>query len=289
MTSRAENTISIVIPVRNRWSGIVNCLDSLVCQQLTAIFDVIVVDDGSRVEVPEFITQKKYPFEIKFIRQKHSGVSAARNLAFALAGGTVVLFMDSDCILDSRCINNLHKNLDRYSNDHFFQLNIKTKERSLVSKIENYDLSLTQKQFLNDNGEIRWLNTAGFAIRKNIPLHGNKLFDIKALRAQDTYLLFQLSKLFSLPRYLEDCVVYHCSPQSILRYLFKGFRVGFLSQPVHQKIGNANNIYFSYKEKIIIILFVMRDTVVDVSLVPAMYLLRQLFIKSGKLFKVITR
>lgn len=88
-------TISVVIPVYNRKEQIICALRSVYNQTLLPD-EVIVVDDGSADGTYEAI-QEGFP-QVRLIRQKHRGVSAARNRGIEESGGDFIAFLDSDDI-----------------------------------------------------------------------------------------------------------------------------------------------------------------------------------------------
>ncbi len=84
--------ISVIIPTYNRGWIIEEAIESVLSQIFTD-FELIVVDDGSTDNTPDIL--KSYP-EIKVIRQKNRGVSAARNTGVKASKGKFVAFLDSD-------------------------------------------------------------------------------------------------------------------------------------------------------------------------------------------------
>lgn len=98
LTSDEAKQISVVIPLYNKESEIERALRSVVEQSLRP-HEVIVVDDGSTDSsaaiVERFISEHPNN-NIRLIRQKNSGVSAARNRAISLATTEYVALLDGD-------------------------------------------------------------------------------------------------------------------------------------------------------------------------------------------------
>ena len=98
LTSDEAKQISVVIPLYNKESEIERALRSVVEQSLRP-HEVIVVDDGSTDSsaaiVERFISEHPN-HNIRLIRQKNSGVSAARNRAISLATTEYVALLDGD-------------------------------------------------------------------------------------------------------------------------------------------------------------------------------------------------
>ncbi|MDI1310118.1 MAG: glycosyltransferase [Methylotenera sp.] len=91
-----QNKVSIIIPVYNVENYLEECLLSAINQDYENI-EIIVVDDGSTDSSAKIVERFKsdYP-QIKTIRTKNQGLSAARNEGLELATGDYVLFLDSD-------------------------------------------------------------------------------------------------------------------------------------------------------------------------------------------------
>lgn len=86
-------TVSIIIPTYNRAGMLTEAIDSVLGQDFTD-FELIVVDDGSTDDTPQIL--KAYGSKIRVIRQRHQGVSAARNQGITAATGRFIAFLDSD-------------------------------------------------------------------------------------------------------------------------------------------------------------------------------------------------
>ena len=85
--------VSVIIPTYNRKHTLKRAIQSVYIQSLPP-FEIIVVDDGSNDGTKEWVKQK-YP-DIKYIYQKNSGVSSARNKGIKIARGDWIALLDSD-------------------------------------------------------------------------------------------------------------------------------------------------------------------------------------------------
>lgn len=105
MSSESKILISIIIPVYNQLNyRLKRCLDS-VEKQSYKNYEVIIVDDGSKLELNEKYKalSDAYP-KVKMITQDNRGCGAARNSGILLAKGEYCLFLDSDDILSEDCL-----------------------------------------------------------------------------------------------------------------------------------------------------------------------------------------
>jgi GT2 family glycosyltransferase len=90
--------ISVVIPHLNDAERLEVCLAALAAQRLAPErFEVLVVDNGSRVPPAELVA--RFPFA-RLVAEPTPGPGPARNRGVALARAKVVAFLDSDCIAD---------------------------------------------------------------------------------------------------------------------------------------------------------------------------------------------
>lgn len=89
-------TVSVIIPVRDQPGDLGECLLSLENLDYPGDrFEIIVVDDGSKKEVPSIITSS----DIKVIRHEESqGQAACRNIGAENSHGDILAFLDADCV-----------------------------------------------------------------------------------------------------------------------------------------------------------------------------------------------
>lgn len=96
-----ENNLffSIIVPTYNRPRQIVSCIESLSrLNYPQAWFEVIVVDDGSRIPVQSLIASFYDKMNLTVITQKNAGPSMARNAGAKYAKGDFLAFTDDDCM-----------------------------------------------------------------------------------------------------------------------------------------------------------------------------------------------
>lgn len=99
--------VSIIIPTYNEEKVIGNCLQSLAEQSFEDL-EIIVVDDGSTDNTQKIVQSLKFPAsKFHFLKQKHLGAGAARNLGAKHAKGFVLVFVDADMTFDKDFIKKL--------------------------------------------------------------------------------------------------------------------------------------------------------------------------------------
>lgn len=98
--------LQILVPQYNETEDIIKpLLDSLALQQqvdLKEDLGVIIANDGSDIFLSEDFF-KAYPFEIKYLKCDHNGVSATRNACLDDATADYVMFCDADDMFFNMC------------------------------------------------------------------------------------------------------------------------------------------------------------------------------------------
>lgn len=233
--SVATPQFSVIIPVYDDWTELEGCLESLAGQENAPSFDAIVVDDGSEEAAPEGIRGAGYPFSFMFVRQAHSGIPSARNLGIRNSKGSILLFVDADCRLAANCLHALNAAIVRSPEHAYFQLRLSGDRSTLPGRAEELRLSTFQQLMSQPDGRIRFLNTAGFAIRRSW-VNGDEVFHPGALRGEDTLLLATLIQAGNLPLFVRDAVVEHSISLPLMECLRKDIRTVYLEVPAQEMI-----------------------------------------------------
>ena len=88
--------VSIVIPAYQAEKVLNRCIASILAQTYSN-FECILIDDGSTDETPAICKQfAAQDHRIRFLQQKNSGPSVARNNGIRQAQGKYLLFVDAD-------------------------------------------------------------------------------------------------------------------------------------------------------------------------------------------------
>ena len=96
--SISQPYFSIVIPTYNRPQSLATCLASLEKLDYPRDrFEVIVVDDGSKISLDDAIAPFYESLNLTLITQANAGPATARNTGAKVAKGTVLAFTDDDC------------------------------------------------------------------------------------------------------------------------------------------------------------------------------------------------
>ncbi|MFA5775506.1 MAG: glycosyltransferase family 2 protein [Ilumatobacteraceae bacterium] len=99
--------ISVVIPTRNRESWLKKCLAAMLAQNITAPFEIIVVNDGSTDGTREFLDSLRDERVRVVHHDARRGKSAARNSGIRTAHGEIIAFTDDDMAVDKSWLTEL--------------------------------------------------------------------------------------------------------------------------------------------------------------------------------------
>jgi len=246
---------SIIIAVFNDWAPLNPCLRSLAQQADRSEFEVIVVDDGSNETAPEVIRQWADGLPLTIVRQSHAGVSAARNHGIQISKGPILLFVDADCRLHTDCLVALESAIIASPQHNCFQLHLVGDCSGIVGRAEELRLITLQSHLLQPSGCIRYLNTAGFAIRRARVNIEEGLFDPVAIRAEDTLLLANLMQVGELPFFVADATVQHVISRSMTECLRKEARSAYLESETYDLIASRGvRIRVSHRERLSMLL-----------------------------------
>src|SRR5450631_919796 len=104
---------SVVIPTHNRLPMLIKVLDALGVQKDSPLFEVVVIDDGSKDETAARIASEaaadrwRYPFT--FRSQPNGGPGKARNHGVSLATGRFVVFIGDDTVPEPQFLYEHHR------------------------------------------------------------------------------------------------------------------------------------------------------------------------------------
>ncbi len=107
--------VAIIIPVRDRTELLKKCLSSLMKQKFPLQkCEILICDDGGSSDLSSLLQNyKSANLSVRILRQSHLGPAAARNLGIRSSQASIVIFLDSDVIVDEWLVNNLIEGLRR--------------------------------------------------------------------------------------------------------------------------------------------------------------------------------
>ena len=242
---------SVIIGAYNDWVPLDSCLASLAQQTDSPSFEVIVVDDGSRDAAPSFILRWNSHFPLTILRQTRAGVASARNRGVQISTGSILLFADADCRFQTDCLAVLTSAVAGTPRHGCFQLRLTGDCATLVGRVEELRLLTLQDHLLQPSGCIRYLNTAGFAIRRARVNSEGFVFDPAAVRAEDTLVLAILMLDGELPLFVSSAIVQHAISLTFTECILKGIWSAFHEGKTFDLIASKGvKIRVSHRERL---------------------------------------
>lgn len=133
-------TISIIIAIFNRKDELFELLNSL-SHQTDKDFEVIIVDDGSKIALLPTVELFEEQLDIKFFRKDNSGPGLSRNYGAKRAKNDWLVFADSDVIVETDYIKNIKRNLTENPSDAFGGADKAHKGFNLMQKAISYSMT----------------------------------------------------------------------------------------------------------------------------------------------------
>lgn len=210
--------LQILVPQYQETEEVIKpLLDSIAIQQSVDLKNevgVIIVNDGSDVFLSDdFINS--YPFEIKYFKENHRGVSGTRNACFDHATADYVMFCDADDMFCNVC--GLYIIFNEINNGGFDSLVSVFMEESHVPGTDqvlylNHEMDSTfvhgkvhRRQYLIDQ-HIRW--------NQNLTIHEDSFFNIQCQNLSENVKYCPMP--FYLWKWRDDSVCRH-DPKYILK------------------------------------------------------------------------
>ncbi|WP_311370542.1 glycosyltransferase family 2 protein [Anaerococcus hydrogenalis] len=229
-------SIGVIIPVYNNEKFIEKCIKS-VLEQTYKDINIYVVDDGSKDDSARIIKNlEKNNKNIKYIYQKNSGVSAARNNGLDKSRDDYICFLDSDDFLDK---NYAKKMIQKAKAENSDIVCCATKV-VLGDEVSKLSTSFEEKNFLYHYliGSNRH-QIASFLIESSL-IEKNKLrFEIGRNWSEDTdFLVKALSKankISLVKEYLTNYRIFHKADS------LSSFNMNQIEKSISSSLGLLND------------------------------------------------
>lgn len=134
------NSISIIIAIYNRRDELFELLNSLL-RQTDKDFEIIVVDDGSKIDLSPTIKLFENQLDIYFYQKTNSGPGLTRNYGAKRAKNDWLVFVDSDVIVEENYIENIKKDLTEIPCDAFGGADKAHKGFNIMQKAISYSMT----------------------------------------------------------------------------------------------------------------------------------------------------
>ena len=241
--------ISVVIPTHNRMAVLTRCLEALTLQTtLPDLFDVVLVDDGSKDGTEEVVSkwQKSSNIRINYFYQQARGPASARNLGVREASRSIVLFLGDDILPATNLLEEHIKVHELHPDDSVAVLGFVTwspeiKVTHFMRWLENGGPQFGYRT-IQDPANVPWtfLYTANISFKRDFLLK-NGLFDEDFPYAayEDIELGHRLAQKGMRIVYNPKAIGHHFHPTGLRQALGRMEKVGYSYGLYRSKIGQG--------------------------------------------------
>lgn len=187
MVEKMDNIkVSVIVPVYNGEEYIQTSISSIINQEFSENYEIIVVDDGSDDDsldiVQELLSKSDIPY--KLVHQRNSGVSVARNNGIEVSRGDYLVFVDSDDYVLTNHLSEL------YNGKTDFTLTQMAKEgsKSIVNSISYPEVPISAHDLIKMELQmiIPEFSFCQLIYKADLIKDNNLKFDSEAVYGEDT-------------------------------------------------------------------------------------------------------
>lgn len=229
-TSAKGPTITVVIPAYNCADTISMCLESIFAQTYPRDrFEVILVDDGSTdgtapVAQTCAATQHEY---LSILSQANGGPASARNAGIRMARGSIVAFIDADCIASPDWLTSLARAFDQHPDVAGIGGPLHNAVQS-ETMIARYLVAANFYRHREHRGKVDYLLTANAAFLRSALNQVGGFTERKRAWAEDADLSFRLTQSGHRLLLIPEGFVTHFGVLESLRDFVRGlYNYGF--------------------------------------------------------------
>ena len=139
---------SLIIPIYNRPEEIKELLESLLLSKYKKEYEIVIIEDGSKIDCKEVVAQYADKFSISYYFKENSGPGDSRNYGMKVAKGDYFIILDSDCLIPANYLSEVEKELEANYVDCFGGSDAAHESFSKIQKAINF----TMTSFLTTGG-----------------------------------------------------------------------------------------------------------------------------------------
>jgi glycosyltransferase involved in cell wall biosynthesis len=207
--------ISVVVPLFNDGATIGGVLDGLAAQAGAPDFEIVVVDDGSTDDGPEIARSRA----ARVISQENAGPARARNRGAEKARGSIVLFIDSDCVPPPGWIARMAAPLAPGSGYDAVVGTIRAANDGIVPRLVQYEVE-DRYRGMNaaSGGAVDFLAAPSCGMRRDVFLQIGG-FDTRLRQAEDVEFAYRLTAAGHRIAFVTDAPVAHAHQTGFFEFL----------------------------------------------------------------------
>lgn len=260
-----KRSFSIIIPVYNRPNEIDELLESLIKQDFSHNFEVLIIEDGSTIKSDIIVEKYKLQLNIEYFFKENTGAGASRNFGMQQALGDYFIILDSDVILPPQYLSVVKKTLENNFTDAFGGPDAAHKSFTPLQKAINYSMTAVlttggirgkkqavgkfqPRSFNFGLSQKAFIETSGFSEMKN---------------GEDIDLTFRLWNAGFETQLIEKAFVYHKRRSTIKQFFKQTFGFGTARPKLNKMYPETKKITYWFPS-----LFIIG---IDISIVLAVF------------------
>ena len=245
---------SIIIPVYNRPNEIDELLESLTQQDISANFEVLIIEDGSSIKSDIVVEKHKNKLNIKYFSKENTGAGASRNFGMEKASGNYFIILDSDVIVPKQYLLEVKKALETNYTDAFGGADAAHSSFTSLQKAINYSMTsiLTTGGIRGNKKSLGKFQPRSFnlGISKKAFEKTNGFSRMK--NGEDIDLTFRLLEHGFETQLIEKAFVYHKRRSSIKQFFRQTFGFGTARPILNTKYPDSSKITYWFPSFFII-------------------------------------
>ncbi|MDN3668169.1 glycosyltransferase [Echinicola jeungdonensis] len=218
---------SIIIPVYNRPDEIKELLESL-SRQVYQNFEVIIVEDGSKISCREEVESFEPQMQIRYFYQENSGQGFARNYGMEKAKGDYFVFFDSDCLIPENYLKILNQAILEFNLDAHGGPDEASGEFSAFQKAINFSMTsfLTTGGIRGKVADPSKYQARGYNMGFSREVYNATQGFRDANQGEDIELSIRIKKLGFKLHLVREAFVYHKRRNDLKSFVNQGFSFG---------------------------------------------------------------
>ena len=219
---------SIIVPVYNRPQEIDELLESLIKQDFSDAFEVLVIEDGSTEKCNEIVEKYTSQLDLKYFYKENTGAGASRNFGMQQATGNYFIILDSDVLVPKQYLSEVSSALNENYTDAFGGPDAAHQSFTALQKAINYSMTavLTTGGIRGKKKAVGKFQPRSF----NLGL-SQKAFELtngfsKLKVGEDIDLTFRLWENGFETQLIENAFVYHKRRSTIKQFFKQTFAFG---------------------------------------------------------------
>ena len=262
---------SIIIPVYNRPNEIHELLESLVTQNFSDAFEVLIIEDGSTQKCDSIVQKYQDQLNLNYFFKENSGAGDSRNFGMKNASGNYFIILDSDVIFPNQYLTAVKIGLENNYTDAFGGADAAHKSFSNLQKAINYAMTsvITTGGIRGNTEAIGKFQPRSFNIGLSKKAFENTQGFSKMKNGEDIDLTFRLWENGFETQLLEEAFVFHKRRASIQQFFKQTFGFGSARPLLNRKYPKTAKLTYWFPSIFIIGL--------DISILLAIFQYYELF------------